>query len=465
MQAIFLKSLRKASANGNATIIEELQRITQIEKSELFKQRVLLATGDLLTVMRLLSVRDVRTLYMRTPVHIKDIHENLSYLVPFASLFHIRMTGAAAILHTHFGKPNVRPEDGPASLWRHNEVLKHKNIPINQAFKYRTVQDLVFHSLYARLLDIVQIESGHESLTRFGEHLAELSDDEAWAELRRVVSNAVNCFTTPEEADTDDVLRNSMLFIRDALLFRCFITSIKCGNTAMIELILKVWAISFRGAGRTQYATELLRFRHNLVHAWPKPLCDLVLSNMLVNMTGNQNGWKETDLLQEHMNYWIKIIYKARGSNASWKWLSEISPCITVLRELATQVNTTLAPRNSNHHTTPNLQADLEALTKSLEESKVHEYNPARRLAKTLRARDVLAAGLHSLQSYNSPIDKFNKYRFGAQNPNPNEPEGMGDEDERNENTSNSQESQNEIQFNVVVDNGDGEDMDPFDFD
>ncbi|QRV79905.1 hypothetical protein RhiJN_07920 [Ceratobasidium sp. AG-Ba] len=419
--------IEQASANGNATIIEELQRITQIEKSELFKQRVLLATGDLLTVMRLLSVRDVRTLYMRTPVHIKDIHENLSYLVPFASLFHIRMTGAAAILHTHFGKPNVRPEDGPASLWRHNEVLKRKNIPINQAFKYRTVQDLVFHSLSARLLDIVRIESGHESLTRFGEHLAELSDDEAWAELRRVVSNAVNCFTTPEEADTDDMLRNSMLFIRDALLFRCFITSIKCGNTAMIELILK--------------------------------------SNMLVNMTGNQNGWKETDLLQEHMNYWIKIIYKARGSNASWKWLSEISPCITVLRELATQVNTTLAPRNSNHHTTPNLQADLEALTKSLEESKVHEYNPARCLAKTLRARDVLAAGLHSLQSYNSPIDKFNKYRFGAQNPNPNEPEGMGDEDERNENTSNSQESQNEIQFNVVVDNGDGEDMDPFDFD
>ncbi|QRW05895.1 hypothetical protein RhiLY_04894 [Ceratobasidium sp. AG-Ba] len=213
--------IEQASANGNATVIEELQRTTQIEKSELFKRRILLTTGDLLTITRLLSVRDVRTLYMRTPVHIKDIHENLSYLVPFASLFHIRMTGAAAILHTHFGKPNVRPKDGPASLWRHNEVLKRKNIPLNQAFKYRTVQDLVFHSLYTRLLDIVRIESGYQSLKDFGEHLANLSHDDAWAELKRVVSDAVTRFTTPEEADTDDVLRNSMLYIRDTLLFRC----------------------------------------------------------------------------------------------------------------------------------------------------------------------------------------------------------------------------------------------------
>ncbi|KAG9081478.1 hypothetical protein FS749_007628, partial [Ceratobasidium sp. UAMH 11750] len=209
---------------------------------------------------------------MRTPVHIKDKHDNLSYLVPFASLFHIRIAAATGILQTHFGKPNARPQDGPASLWRHNEVLKRKNIPISQAFKYRTVQDLTFHSLYARLLDIVRIESGCESLQVFGERLAKSSDDEAWERLKSVVATAITRFTTPESAGTDDVLRNSILFIRDALLFRCFVTSIKCGNMAMIELVLKVWAISFRGSGRSQYASELLRLRHNLVHAWPKPL-------------------------------------------------------------------------------------------------------------------------------------------------------------------------------------------------
>ncbi|QRV94684.1 hypothetical protein RhiJN_22702 [Ceratobasidium sp. AG-Ba] len=468
--------IEQASANGNATVTEELRRITRIDKSELFKKRLCIATGDLLTIIRLLSVRDVRTLFMRTPVHIKDKVDNLSYLVPFASLFHIRIAAVTGILHTHFGKPNTRPIDGPASLWRHNEILKRKNIPISQAPKYRTIQDLTFHSLYARLLDIVRIESGYESLQCFGAQLAKLPDDEAWGRLKSTVSTAITRFTTPEEAGTDDILRNSILFIRDALLFRCFVTSVKCGNMAMIELILKIWTISFRGSGRSQYAGELLRLRHNLTHAWPKPLryvkpriktvrISLILSNMLVNMTGKKNGWKEVDLLQEHMNYWIKVIYKARGPNATWKWLAEISPCISTLRELASQVNASLAPRNSNHHTTPNLQADLEALTKSLTESKVHECDPTRHLDKDLRAKDALSLGLQSLAAHNSPIKEFNRDRFGARNAASYANQPSNDGHEREAETSEDAESQIQDLLDVVVDNGDGEEEDPFDFD
>lgn len=264
--------IEQASASGNATVMEELCRNTQIDRSELFKHRICIVTGDLLTVSRILSVRDVRTLFMRTSVHVKDWHENLSYLVPFCGLFHTRIAAVTGILHIHFGKPNARPQDAPASLWRHNEILKRKNIAINQSVDYRTVQDLTFHSLFARLLDVIRIESGCESLQVFGEQLMDLSEEHAWNKLQTTVLNAVTRFTTPEEAGTDDVLRNSILFIRDALLFRCFVTSIKCANMAMIELILKVWTISFRGAGRSQYANELLRLCHNLIHAWPKPL-------------------------------------------------------------------------------------------------------------------------------------------------------------------------------------------------
>ena len=76
----------------------------------------------------------------------------------------------------------------------------------------------------------------------------------------------------PEEAGTDDVLRNSILFICDALLFRSFISSIKSGNVQTITLVLKVWAITFHGSSRKQYAQELLRFRHNILYVWPEPL-------------------------------------------------------------------------------------------------------------------------------------------------------------------------------------------------
>ncbi|EUC54316.1 hypothetical protein RSOL_037700 [Rhizoctonia solani AG-3 Rhs1AP] len=406
----------QASASGNATIIEELRRITGLNISDIFRRRICIVTGDLLTVSRVLSVRDVRTLYMQTPVHVKDAQESLSSLVPFCGLFHTRIAAVTAIFHTHFGKPNTRPNDAPASLWRHNELFKRKNIPVQQSLNYRTAQDLTFHSLYARLLDTIRIQSTNEWLDAFGDQLNELPKEEAWERLQSIVLTAVTRFTTPSSAERDDVLRNSILFIRDALLFRCFVASIKCGNIAMIELILKVWAVSFRGAGRSQYAGELLRLRHNLVHAWPKPLRELILSNMLVNTTGKKDGWKETDLLQEHINYWIKvcaalrpvfwnllialkIVYKARGPSASWKWLEGVSSCITTLRQLADQVNSTLAPHNSTHHTSPNLQSDIDTVLKSLIAERIHTRDSSRRFSdKSLKAKDVLAVGLQALK-------------------------------------------------------------------
>ncbi|KAG9086932.1 hypothetical protein FS749_003277 [Ceratobasidium sp. UAMH 11750] len=473
--------LEQASANGNATVTEELRRITEIDKSELFKRRLGLATGDLLTVLRLLSLRDVRTLYMRTPVHIKDNYESLSYLVPFCGLFHTRIAAVAAIFNTHFGKPNTRPKDAPVSLWRHNELLKRKNIPIQQSLKYRTAQDLTFHSLYARLLDVVRITSGCESLRQFGEELSKVPEEQAWNRLKDTTLAAVTRFTTPQVAGTDDVLRNSILFIRDALLFRCFVASVKCGNMAMIELILKVWAVAFRGAGRSQYASELLRFRHNLCHAWPKPLryvtqipggacttiltsiynliiSDLILSNMLVNMTGKKDSWKETDLLQEHINYWIKVVYKARGPNASWAWLENISSCITTLRRLADEMNASFGPPNSNYHTTPSIQTDLDALLKHLVEEQIHTQDLTRRFSnQSLRVKDVLVLGFQSLAGPNSPITKFNRTRFGARGSHSLTNARAADDAELAPDDTQAQdvEIEDDDLFDVVIDDGD----------
>ncbi|KAG8717784.1 hypothetical protein FRC08_006657 [Ceratobasidium sp. 394] len=196
---------------------------------------------------------------------------------------------------------------------------------------------------------------------------------------------------------------------------------------------------------------------------------------MLVNMTGKENRWKETDLLQGRMTYWIKVVDKARGSNATWKWLGKISTCILALRELATQVNTSLAPRNSSCHTTLNLEADLDALVKSLVESKVHECDPVRHLEKDLCTKDVWASGLQGLEAHNSPIHKFNRDKFGARNHNflasvpPANNDSNGDEGEGRgegeEDNANDQDPQTQDIFGVVVDDSDDEDADPFDCD
>jgi len=77
------------------------------------------------------------------------------------------------------------------------------------------------------------------------------------------------------------VFENAILFLRDALLSREFTDAIKAGDSGRVVLILKVWALSFRGSGRTKYAYEMLQLIHNLTNVWPKPIWYALFGNQL----------------------------------------------------------------------------------------------------------------------------------------------------------------------------------------
>lgn len=74
------------------------------------------------------------------------------------------------------------------------------------------------------------------------------------------------------------VYENAILFLRDALISREYSDAIKAGDSGRVLLVLKIWALSFRGNGRTKYAYEMLSIIHHLTHVWPKPLSYVVLS-------------------------------------------------------------------------------------------------------------------------------------------------------------------------------------------
>ncbi len=81
---------------------------------------------------------------------------------------------------------------------------------------------------------------------------------------------------------------------------------------------------------------------------------EVMLDNWLVNLTGHVDGFKEVDLLQEHQNFWAKIIYNAKGSNKSWKWLSMVTVCIWTLRDAMCTVHKTFRiPAYGTKHTSP----------------------------------------------------------------------------------------------------------------
>ena len=72
------------------------------------------------------------------------------------------------------------------------------------------------------------------------------------------------------------------------------------------------------------------------------------------------------------------MIYKAHGSNASWQWLAMITPCIDILRRLASQIHIDLGSRQGVKHTSPELDRDVNELTESLSEQAIYTYQPGR---------------------------------------------------------------------------------------
>lgn len=68
------------------------------------------------------------------------------------------------------------------------------------------------------------------------------------------------------------VYENAILFLRDSLISREFTDAVQAGDSGRVVPVLKVWALSFRGNGRTKYAYEMLHLIHNLKVVWPEEM-------------------------------------------------------------------------------------------------------------------------------------------------------------------------------------------------
>ncbi|KAJ7724186.1 hypothetical protein DFH07DRAFT_759173 [Mycena maculata] len=214
-----------------------------------------------------------------------------------------------------------------------------------------------------------------------------------------------------------------ILFIRDALLTREFADAIKASDSGRIVLVLKLFTFTYRGNGRSKYAHEMLHVLHNIVNVWSNGLRHTILHNWLLCPTGKINAFVEVDLVQEHLNLWIKKIYKADGDGHSWDWLGLVSPCVDVLRRLATSINTDLRARQGNKHTIPDLDNDIQSLMASLSEHEVYIYikKEGRVLDDDeMPVPDVLSMGAaalthgttsNPLQDFNSQFDQLRRRR------------------------------------------------------
>ncbi|KAF8064912.1 hypothetical protein FPV67DRAFT_1608385 [Lyophyllum atratum] len=395
---------------GNAEVDEAIIEELQLRKDNpTFPDTVRFMGGDQLSLARLRALENIRAGH-------EAGHAGFFWGAWMPGLFHAKIADMHGMLVTHWGKPVER---NPASLAFHNTRLDRLPITLTSLPPFRTCRDLVFVSLYARVLHCLLLVTGCATLEEYTTKTTSWEDfqSDALQIYERFASTSVvdelrhqraNCKSKPLDAG-DMVFENAVLFMRDALISREFADAIKAGDSGRVLLVLKTWALSFRGSGRTKYAYEMLHVIHNLTHVWPKPIQEIILNNWLLNPTGKPNAFVEMDLVQEHLNFWIKSYYKAHGSNASWDWLELVAPCVTALRHLANGLNDLFGDDQGSRHAPPDLTEDIETLMRSLMDYKVYQIIPGRILDEDdPPANDIITVGLQNItDNSKSPLAEY----------------------------------------------------------
>ncbi|KAI0073145.1 hypothetical protein K474DRAFT_1603842, partial [Panus rudis PR-1116 ss-1] len=384
----------ESSTTGNADVVDQIfEEVGYNTDSEEFHQFLKIIWGDQLSVKNLRSVTATRVGHDSAANALLD-----NIYAP--GLFHYSISSTSCILETHYGDPHLYTAN-PGSLCNHNNRIGRKPIILSSLPPYRTCRDLIFVSLYARIFHCLELVTGKS--------LDEYASNVTFTQLKEDVKTLLASYANTQDSDTfpalfttgDMVFENAVLFLRDALILRAFIDAIKSGASGCIVLALKQLALMYRGSSHSKYAYEVMHLIHNMTSVWPEPLWKIILQNWLVNPTGKPNAWVPVDLMQEHMNYWIKV-----SSNATMEWLQMISPCIDTLRKLATQMNQELGSRQGTKHTTPDIWRDISELMKSLHEHSVYCLEIGRTIpGEKAEVPNLFTVGLDALKK---PLKEYN---------------------------------------------------------
>ncbi|KAJ7742551.1 hypothetical protein B0H16DRAFT_1323267 [Mycena metata] len=426
----------ESSITGNVEVIEEIVRVLGFKTDDPdYVKYIQIISGDQLTIARQRSILNVRLGHESGP-------HAWRHIVLMPGLFHAKIADCHGVLETHFGKANVR---SPGSLAFHNTVLDRLPIVLTSLPSFRTCRDLIMVSFYARVLHCLLLVSGKDSLEACAASIDSFSTLVGYAKAvyvtyadvdrvqelreRRVPEERKREATTkaakkssepsasekpasvPHVQKGDMVFENAVLFLRDALLTREFSDAVKAGDSGRVLIVLRLWAFLYRGSGRSKYAHEMLHLLHNMICVWTRELRAIIMQNWLANPQGKANAFVEIDLVQEHLNFWIKKIYKADGAGHSWDWLALISPCVDILRQLATKINVDLGARQGSKHATPDLADDIDVLMDSLAEHEVYIEKDGRVLDDDEKpVPDVISVGMAALThgATTTPLDDFN---------------------------------------------------------
>jgi hypothetical protein len=257
---------------GNDEVVDAIHTELRVKGLSHWSWAVKFFAGDQLSIARLRSLLNIRAGH-------EGGYSGYGWGVWIPGLFHAKIADMHGFFTTHWGTPN-RGTRNPGSLSFHNTHLHRAPILLSSLPPFRTCRDLVFVSLYARVLHCLLLETNKTTLDECADSFETFADLETVAAaIQQKYANAdlvselrwkrKMAGTTSDQVPGDEIFENASLLLRDALISREFTDAIKAGDSGRIVLVLKVFACSYRGNGRTKYAHEMLHLIHNLTKVWP----------------------------------------------------------------------------------------------------------------------------------------------------------------------------------------------------
>ncbi|KAJ7827272.1 hypothetical protein B0H14DRAFT_3467219 [Mycena olivaceomarginata] len=139
-----------------------------------------------------------------------------------------------------------------------------------------------------------------------------------------------------------------------------------------VILVFRIWAVMMRSPKTMpKYADA---FFETLNHI--KMILSYKISSFTIGLSTSPELliFKEVDLLQEHQNFWVKIVYNAKGVNRSWSWLGRITVCIFALHDAMKTVHATFKiPDYGTKHTVPDMQNEILHVAEALQKDRIQE--------------------------------------------------------------------------------------------
>ncbi|TBU62392.1 hypothetical protein BD310DRAFT_1036622 [Dichomitus squalens] len=358
----------------------------------LAKVAALVWIGDQLTIERLRGLANYRS---------EDLNgfDRLDWMVFVFGWFHLLMACANSLHRQYFGSPAGKGLRQAFALLKRTGL---QSVQIKGTF-YHHLHEGIFHVTEAHVRDCWRKVGGVTELAELHNRSpAELKDLAETLVEQYASNNRVEDLERVSTGNEDDLLRQAVMWNRDALHYMVLWHAMRQGDVGLMEDLLPYLFLRFSGGGNHKYAVEILELLQGLHREWPEEVKAFVRQNCwIINMKGGEEDWTAIDLAIERTVRDIKVTYRPRGPNQSWELMKQRAPAIPTLRSLDDDISRQFRTiyRGTNH-TTPDKEADIRLLDEHYNRAQLHMYTPGRRTTNTAdKVKEFVSNGYYIAQT------------------------------------------------------------------